>query len=127
MPTPAPMAQTARALVPLKERKTHLDEGLDFVPPLQLLRTHAPRYFPRVTLNPGNNGMWVGPLLRPVIELLDDNDLLACLTAGQHDGDLVESYTRRYIMAQNIILFAFDAPFRACKLRSEVQHSFDNV
>ena len=70
-------------------------------------------------------GVW--SLLCALVQLLDNNDLLACLTAGQHDGDLVESYTRRYIMAQNIILFAFDAPFRACKLRSEVQHSFDNV
>lgn len=32
--------------------------------------------------------MWVGSLLCPLIELFDHDDLLACLTALEHDGNL---------------------------------------
>lgn len=39
-------------------------------------------------LDTGNNGVRVRPLLGSVIVLLDDNDLLAGLTARENDGNL---------------------------------------
>lgn len=94
MPTPAPMAQTARALVPLKERKTHLDEGLDLAALGELLRTHALGHLEGVALDAGDDGVGVWPLLGALIELLDDDDLLSRLAALEDDRDLADSRLR---------------------------------
>ncbi len=67
---------------------THLDEGLDFTPRRQLLLTHTPRHFPRVALNAGNDRVGVWPLLGSIVELLDDDNLFASLSAVEDDGDL---------------------------------------
>ena len=67
---------------------TDLDEGLDLAALGQLLRTHTLRYLEGVTLDAGNDSMGVGALLGALVELLDDDDLLARLAAGQHDGNL---------------------------------------
>ena len=91
MPTPAPMAQTARALVPLKERKTHLDEGLDLAALGELLRTHALGHLEGVALDAGDDGVGVWPLLGALIELLDNDDLPPRLAALEDDRDLAES------------------------------------
>lgn len=67
---------------------THLDERLDAAPPLQLLSAHSPCNFSWVALNASNDSMGVWPILRSLIDLLNNNDLLACLTALQDNGDL---------------------------------------
>ncbi len=38
-------------------------------------------------LNARNDRVGVGPLLRPIISLLDHHHLLPCLSAGEDDGD----------------------------------------
>ena len=100
--------------------KAHLDERLDLAPLRQLLRTHTLGDLQWVALNTGNNGMGVGALLGALIELLDHDDLLARLAAGQHDGDLYEraptkSKVESSALIQKPILFT---PFRACILRA---------
>ena len=72
----------------IKNINTHLDERLDLAPLRELLRTHALGDLQWVALDASNDSVGVGALLGALIELLDDNDLLARLTAGQNDGDL---------------------------------------
>ena len=69
--------------------ETHLDERLDLAPLRNLLRTHTLRYLERVTLDAGNDGMGVWPLLGALVELLDDDHLLSRLAALEDDCDLV--------------------------------------
>ena len=71
-----------------KPKHTDLDERLYSVSPLYFLGSHAAGDFSRVTLDASDNRVGVGTFLGSLIELLDDNDLLACLTALQDDGDL---------------------------------------
>ena len=77
----------ARACVSLREG-TDLDERLDLAPLRHLLRAHALRHLEWVTLDAGDDGMGVWPLLGALVELLDDDDLLAGLAALEDDGDL---------------------------------------
>ena len=44
----------------------------------------------RVALDAGNDRVGVRPVLGALIHLLDDNDLLACLTSAQDNRDLQE-------------------------------------
>ena len=67
---------------------TYLDERLDLAALRNLLRTHALRYLEGVTLDAGNDRMGVGPLLGALVELLDDDDLVARLTALEDDRNL---------------------------------------
>ena len=67
---------------------TYLDERLDLAALRDLLRTHALRYLEGVTLDAGNDRMGVGPLLGALVELLDDDDLVARLTALEDDRNL---------------------------------------
>lgn len=60
---------------------THLDERLDLAPPLHLLLAHTVRHFSGVAFDTGDDGMGVGPLLGTLIELLDDDDLVASWAA----------------------------------------------
>ena len=71
-----------------QDRCTNLDERLDLAPLRDLLRTHTLRYLEGVTLDADNDGMGVWPLLGALVELLDDDDLLAGLAALEDDGDL---------------------------------------
>jgi hypothetical protein len=68
--------------------ETDLDKGLDSAPPLHLLSTHTAGDFSWVTLDAGNDRVGVGTLLGSLIELLDNYDLLACLTALQDNSNL---------------------------------------
>jgi hypothetical protein len=38
-------------------------------------------------LDTGNDGVGVGSLLGSLVSLLDDDNLLSCLSAGEDDGD----------------------------------------
>ena len=67
---------------------THLDERLHGAPPLNLLLTHTARHFARVAFDAGNDSMGVGALLGSIVELLDDDDLAAGLTALEDDSNL---------------------------------------
>lgn len=67
---------------------THLDERLDLVPPLQLLRTHALRHFPGVPFHTGNNSMGIRAFLGALVELFDNDDFPASLAALEDDGNL---------------------------------------
>ena len=68
---------------------TYLNERLNLAALRNLLRTHALRYLERVTLDAGNDGMGVWPLLGALVELPEDDDLLPRLTALEDDSDLV--------------------------------------
>jgi hypothetical protein len=70
------------------EPATHLDEGLDLTPPLNLLRAHALCDLERVALNASHNGMRVWALLGSLVELLDYDDLLAGMATLENDRDL---------------------------------------
>jgi hypothetical protein len=63
--------------------------------------------------------MGVRPLLGSFIDLLDNDDLLACLAALQDDGDL-DNNERIRIAAASVIHMR-KALFRACKLVSMVR------
>ena len=67
---------------------TDLDERLDLAPLRHLLRAHALRHLEWVTLDAGDDGMGVWPLLGALVELLDDDDLVARLTALEDDRNL---------------------------------------
>lgn len=71
----------------MRER-TDLDKRLYSASPLHLLGAHAASDFSRVTLDASNDRVGVGTLLGSLIELLDDDDFPACLTALQDDGNL---------------------------------------
>ena len=99
--------------------RTDLDEGLDLGPPRDLLRTHALGDLQWVALDARNDGVGVGALLGALIELLDHDDLLACLAAGQHDGNLEPTHNSFSPPClpppeQTRII----TPFRACILRA---------
>lgn len=70
------------------ESITDLDKRLHSASPLYLFGAHAAGDFSRVPLDASDDRVGVGTLLGPLIELLDDDDLLACLTALQDDGNL---------------------------------------
>lgn len=67
---------------------THLDERLNAAPPLQFLGTHSPCNFSRVTFNTSDDSMRVWSILGSFIDLLNNDNLLACLATLQDDGDL---------------------------------------
>ena len=75
-------------------RKTHFDERLDFAPFCQLLSTHSFRHFEGVTFDTSYDGMRKGMFFGSLIELLDYDDFLACLTALENDGNLYMSKTK---------------------------------
>jgi hypothetical protein len=66
----------------------HLDERFDFAPPRKLLCSHSLGHFPGIALDSSNDGMGIWALLGAIIDLLYDNDLLACLAALEDDGNL---------------------------------------
>jgi hypothetical protein len=66
----------------------HLDEGFDFTPPRKLLRPHSLGHLPGIALDSGNDGMRIWAFLGAIIDLLYDDDLLACLAALEDDSDL---------------------------------------
>jgi hypothetical protein len=70
------------------ESRTDLDKRLHSASPLYLLGAHAAGDFSRVPLDASNDRVGIGTLLGSLIELFDDDDLLACLTALQDDGNL---------------------------------------
>ena len=65
-----------------------LDEWLDLAALVLAGLGHAAGDLLWVALDTGDDGVWVRPLLGTFIVLLDDDDLLASLTAGENDGDL---------------------------------------
>ena len=67
---------------------TYLDERLDLAPLGKLLCAHTLRYLEGVTLDAGDDGVGVWPLLSALIKLLDDDDLVARLTALEDDRNL---------------------------------------
>lgn len=75
------------------ESKTDLDKGLYSASPLHLLGAHATGDFARVTLDASNDRVGIGTFLGALIELLDDDDLPACLAALQDDGNLTWAST----------------------------------
>ena len=77
----------------MQQKSTHLDERLDLAPLRNLLGAHTLRHLEGVTLDAGNDSMGVWPLLGALIELLDDDDLLAGLTALQNDCHLKNLFT----------------------------------
>jgi hypothetical protein len=77
-----------KSIQDLQRMITHLDERLDFAPALQLLGTHALRDLPWVALDASNDSVGVWSLLGTIIELLDDDDLLASLAALKDECDL---------------------------------------
>lgn len=95
--------------------ETHLDERLDFAPLRQLLRTHTLRHFQRVALNARHDCVGVRSLLCTLIQLLDNNDLLACLAASKHNCDLE---VQRYVILCITSCKYTITPFRACILRA---------
>ena len=68
---------------------TYLDERLDLAPLGKFLRAHTLRYLEGVTLDAGDDGVGVWPLLSALIKLLDDDDLLSRLAALEDDCDLM--------------------------------------
>jgi hypothetical protein len=71
-----------------EDKDVHLDERFDFTPPRKLRRTHSLGHFPRIALDSNNNGVRIRALLGTIVDLLDDDDLPACLAALEDDGDL---------------------------------------
>jgi hypothetical protein len=69
----------------------HLDERLDLAAACEFLGSHALGDLQRVALDAGDDGVGVGALLGALIKLLDDNDLVACLTALENDGNLIST------------------------------------
>jgi hypothetical protein len=69
-------------------RSTHLDERLNLAPTRELLRAHTLGDLKRVALDAGDDRVGVGALLRALVHLLDDDDLVAGLTTLENDGDL---------------------------------------
>jgi hypothetical protein len=93
----------------------HLDERLDFAPPLESLRAHALGYLPWTTLDTSDDGMGIRALLSSIVDLLYHDDLLASLTALENDcnlSSLHESYGQE--RKRNGI------PFPACRLKKGV-------
>ena len=78
------------------DTQTHLDERLDLAPGSQLLLAHALGHFSRVALDSGNNGVGEGMFGGALIQLLDDDDLFAGLTALENDGDLYPASNNRF-------------------------------
>ena len=74
--------------LPKRIGRAYLDERLDLTPLRKLLSTHPFCDFQWVSLDTGDDGVGVGPLLGTLIVLLDNNDFLASLAAGEDDGDL---------------------------------------
>lgn len=115
----------------------HLDEGLHFTSTRHLLLAHTPCHLARISLNASNDGMGVmNFILRListfVIELFDDNDLFASMTALENDGDLLYWFI---IDVQQSSLFEIGIPCQVCILISvsassilECQkHTFDHL
>ena len=95
---------------------THLDEGLDFAPLRQLLLAHTLCYLEGVTLDAGNDGVRVWPLLGALIELLDDDHLLPRLAALEDDCDLGGLRHKSQLRAPTRFLPP-NVLCRACRLR----------
>jgi hypothetical protein len=76
----------------------HLDERFDFTPPRKLLRTHSLGHFPRIALDSSNNGVRIWALLGPIVDLLDDDDLPACLATLEDDCNLREPKVKEWSM-----------------------------
>ena len=64
---------------------------------LNLFRSHSSRHLPWVSLNASNDSVRVRPLLCPFIRLPDDNNLLACKSARQHNSDLLTKYVQLHV------------------------------
>jgi hypothetical protein len=69
-------------------KKTDLDERLDLVPPGEFLAAHSLGDFPGVPLDASDDGVGVWSLLGALIELLDHDGLLACMSSLREDGNL---------------------------------------
>jgi hypothetical protein len=98
-------------------QRAHLDERLDFTSPCKFLLTHTSRYLTRVTLDTGNNRMWIWNFLRAFVNLLDDDNFFASLTTLEDDGNLF----RGTINYNQVRFKAFRVPFRACTLKQAVR------
>jgi hypothetical protein len=90
----------------------YLDERLNAASPLQFLGAHSPRNFSRVAFDASNYGVGVWSFLCSLIELFNNDNLLACLAALQDDGDL----DKKVRIAVTSITRMMEALFRACKL-----------
>lgn len=96
----------------------HLDEGLDLAPLRQLLLAHTFRYLERVTLDASNDRVGIRPLLCSLIQLLDDNDLLAGLASLKYDRNLTYSSVPSFTSFVSRV----SSLFRACILSYLHQH-----
>ncbi len=65
----------------MESKDTNLDEWFDLTPFCKLLRTHPLGHFQWVTLDASNDRMGVWSFLGSLIQLLDNDDFLACLTS----------------------------------------------
>jgi hypothetical protein len=70
------------------DTQTHLDERLDLAPGRQLLLAHAFGHFSWVPLNASDDGVGERMFGRALIQLLDDDNFFAGLTALEDDGNL---------------------------------------
>src|SRR6266699_738069 len=83
------LAFTMKMAIPFPvETMTHLDEGLHFASVGHLLLTHTPCHFSGVALDSGNDSVGVRSGLGALIQLLDDDNLFASLTALENDSNL---------------------------------------
>ena len=67
---------------------THLNKWLDFAPTEQLLSSHAFGHFPWVALDTGDYSMRIWSVLGALVQLFENDDLLAGLAALQDDCNL---------------------------------------
>ena len=75
-----------------RKTETYLDERLYFAPLRKLLRTHPLGHLQGVPLDSSNNSMRVWSVLGTLVQLLDDDDLLPCLTTCENDRDLYHQH-----------------------------------
>lgn len=74
-----------------EQRKTegaNSDERFDFGALDDLLGSHTPRNFPRVSLDTSDHGMRVRTVFCTFVRLFDDHDLLTGVATRENDGNL---------------------------------------
>lgn len=100
------------------DSQTHLDEGLDLAPGGQLLLSHALGHFSRVALDSGNDGVGEWVFWGALIQLLDDDNLFAGLTALEDDCDLNSASNNRF--SSNFRSSSYLAGLVYCKKSSDI-------
>jgi hypothetical protein len=119
----------------------HLDEGLHFTSTRHLLLAHTPCHLARISLNASNDSMGVMDFVFRlvctfsinVIELFDDNDLFASMTALENDGDLLywfiidvyQSYSLRSAYLARFVYCKYSLAPAASE--NAKKHTFDHL